>query len=296
MLIGEQTPVDPRSNTSPRAAPRRVGRAAHEAAGEIEGDRGDERRDRGRVDVGVHGAGRGSESRASRSSTRPCGRSSSPSGPFCERHPEYGDAKILERIVEPERVIMFRVPWVDDEGEVQVNRGFRVEFNSAHRPVQGRAALPPDRQPRHPQVPRLRADLQERLTTLPMGGGKGGSDFDPKGKQRRRGHALLPGVHDRALPPHRRPTPTSRPVTSASAAARSATCSVSTSGSRTSSTGVLTGKGLQLGWQPDPPGGHRLRHGLLRRGDAQDPPGQLRRQDGLSSPARATSRSTRPRR
>ena len=78
-----------------------------------------------------------------------------------ERHPEYRKAKILERIVEPERVIMFRVPWVDDQGEVQVNRGFRIEMNSAIGPYKGGLRFHPSRQPRHPQVPGLRAGLQE---------------------------------------------------------------------------------------------------------------------------------------
>ena len=78
-----------------------------------------------------------------------------------DKNPKYRKAKILERIVEPERVIMFRVPWVDDRGEVQVNRGFRIELNSAIGPYKGGLRFHPDGQPRHPEVPRLRAGLQE---------------------------------------------------------------------------------------------------------------------------------------
>jgi glutamate dehydrogenase (NADP+) len=99
-----------------------------------------------------------------------------------DRHPEYRKAKILERIIEPERVIMFRVPWLDDQGNVQVNRGFRIEMNSAIGPYKGGLRF-------HPSVTlgilkflAFEQVFKNSLTTLPMGGGKGGSDFDPKGK------------------------------------------------------------------------------------------------------------------
>jgi glutamate dehydrogenase (NADP+) len=99
-----------------------------------------------------------------------------------ERHPEYRKARILERIVEPERVLMFRVPWQDDRGDVHVNRGFRIEMNSAIGPYKGGLRL-------HPSVTlgilkflAFEQVFKNSLTTLPMGGGKGGSDFDPKGK------------------------------------------------------------------------------------------------------------------
>jgi len=99
-----------------------------------------------------------------------------------ERHPEYRSAKILDRVVEPERVIMFRVPWMDDQGEVHVNRGFRIEMNSAIGPYKGGLRF-------HPSVTlgilkflAFEQVFKNSLTTLPMGGGKGGSDFDPKGK------------------------------------------------------------------------------------------------------------------
>ncbi|UCF04218.1 MAG: NADP-specific glutamate dehydrogenase [bacterium] len=102
--------------------------------------------------------------------------------PFIEKNPKYQKEKILERICEPERVILFRVPWVDDRGEIQVNRGFRVEMNSAIGPYKGGLRF-------HPTVTlgmlkflAFEQVFKNALTTLPMGGGKGGSDFDPKGK------------------------------------------------------------------------------------------------------------------
>ncbi len=99
-----------------------------------------------------------------------------------EKHPEYKHAKILERMVEPERSITFRVPWMDDQGEIHVNRGYRIEFNSAIGPYKGGLRF-------HPSVTMgilkflgFEQTFKNSLTTLPMGGGKGGSDFDPKGK------------------------------------------------------------------------------------------------------------------
>ena len=102
--------------------------------------------------------------------------------PVLDKHPEYRKAKILERIVEPERVIMFRVPWVDDQGEVQVNRGFRVEFNSAIGPYKGGLRFHPSVNLGIIKFLGFEQVFKNALTTLPMGGGKGGSDFDPKGK------------------------------------------------------------------------------------------------------------------
>jgi glutamate dehydrogenase (NADP+) len=103
-------------------------------------------------------------------------------GPALEQHPAYVEARILERLVEPERVVMFRVPWTDDAGEVQVNRGFRIEMNSALGPYKGGLRF-------HPSVDlgllkflAFEQVFKNALTTLPMGGGKGGADFDPKGK------------------------------------------------------------------------------------------------------------------
>jgi glutamate dehydrogenase (NADP+) len=102
--------------------------------------------------------------------------------PVLARHPEYRSAKILERMTEPERVVMFRVPWVDDQGEIHVNRGFRIQMNSAIGPYKGGLRF-------HPSVTlgtlkflAFEQVFKNSLTSLPMGGGKGGSDFDPKGK------------------------------------------------------------------------------------------------------------------
>ncbi len=99
-----------------------------------------------------------------------------------ERHPEYRAAKIIERIVEPERVVMFRVPWVDDQGNIQVNRGFRIEMNSAIGPYKGGLRFHPSVNLGILKFLAFEQVFKNSLTTLPMGGGKGGSDFDPKGK------------------------------------------------------------------------------------------------------------------
>jgi len=99
-----------------------------------------------------------------------------------ERHPEYRKAKILERLVEPERVIMFRVPWLDDKGDVQVNRGFRVQMSSAIGPYKGGLRFHPSVNLGILKFLAFEQVFKNSLTTLPMGGGKGGSDFDPKGK------------------------------------------------------------------------------------------------------------------
>jgi len=102
--------------------------------------------------------------------------------PYIEKNPKYEDAKILERIVEPERVIMFRVPWMDDKGEVQVNRGFRIEMSSAIGPYKGGLRFHPSVYLGILKFLAFEQVFKNSLTTLPMGGGKGGSDFDPKGK------------------------------------------------------------------------------------------------------------------
>ena len=99
-----------------------------------------------------------------------------------ERHPEYRTAKILERIIEPERVIMFRVPWMDDQREVHVNRGFRIQMNSAIGPYKGGLRFHPSVNLGILKFLAFEQVFKNSLTTLPMGGGKGGSDFDPKGK------------------------------------------------------------------------------------------------------------------
>ena len=102
--------------------------------------------------------------------------------PFIEKHPKYQSARILERIVEPERVIMFRVPWVDDKGEIHINRGYRVEMSSAIGPYKGGLRFHPSVNLGILKFLAFEQVFKNSLTTLPMGGGKGGSDFDPKGK------------------------------------------------------------------------------------------------------------------
>src|SRR5881227_3625040 len=99
-----------------------------------------------------------------------------------DRHPQYRKAKILERIIEPERVIMFRVPWQDDQGELHVNRGFRIQMNSAIGPYKGGLRFHPSVNLGILKFLAFEQVFKNALTTLPMGGGKGGSDFDPKGK------------------------------------------------------------------------------------------------------------------
>ena len=98
------------------------------------------------------------------------------------KHPEYQSARLLERVVEPERVLMFRVPWFDDQGNIQVNRGFRIEMNSAIGPYKGGLRFHPSVNLGILKFLAFEQVFKNSLTTLPMGGGKGGSDFDPKGK------------------------------------------------------------------------------------------------------------------
>src|SRR5512136_5568 len=102
--------------------------------------------------------------------------------PFIEENPKYKHAKILERIAEPERVIMFRVPWLDDKGQFQVNRGYRIEMNSAIGHYKGGLRFHPSVNLGILKFLAFEQVFKNSLTTLPMGGGKGGSDFDPKGK------------------------------------------------------------------------------------------------------------------
>ena len=102
--------------------------------------------------------------------------------PLVDRHPEYEKYGIIERMVEPERTIIFRVPWVDDQGKVQVNRGYRVQYNSAIGPYKGGMRFHPSVNLSVIKFLGFEQTFKNSLTTLPMGGGKGGSDFDPKGK------------------------------------------------------------------------------------------------------------------
>lgn len=105
--------------------------------------------------------------------------------PYVEQHPEFEKASLLERLVEPERVIQFRVPWVDDQGKVQVNRGYRVQFNSVIGPYKGGLRLHPSVNLSIIKFLGFEQVFKNSLTGLPIGGGKGGSDFDPKGKSDR---------------------------------------------------------------------------------------------------------------
>lgn len=102
--------------------------------------------------------------------------------PFIDKNPKYKKAKILERIAEPERVIMFRVPWLDDSGEIQINRGYRIQMNSAIGPYKGGLRLHPSVNLSILKFLAFEQVFKNSLTTLPIGGGKGGSNFDPKGK------------------------------------------------------------------------------------------------------------------
>ena len=102
--------------------------------------------------------------------------------PYIEKHPKYTSHSLLERLVEPERVIMFRISWVDDHGEVQVNRGFRIQHSLAIGPYKGGMRFHPSVNPSILKFLAFEQTLKNALTTLPMGGGKGGADFDPKGK------------------------------------------------------------------------------------------------------------------
>ena len=102
--------------------------------------------------------------------------------PVLEQRPEYIKAGVIERLVEPERIIKFRVPWVDDNGNVQVNRGFRIQFNSAIGPYKGGLRFHPTVNESIIKFLGFEQTFKNSLTSLPMGGGKGGSDFDPKGK------------------------------------------------------------------------------------------------------------------
>ena len=148
--------------------------------------------------------------------------------PVIQANPQYEAAGILERIVEPERQIMFRVPWVDDNGKVQVNRGFRVQFNSAIGPYKGGLRLHPSVNLGIIKFLGFEQIFKNSLTGLPIGGGKGGSDFDPKGKSDREVMAFCQSFMTTSAP-----TPTCPPATSAPAPGRLATCTASTSASAT---------------------------------------------------------------
>ena len=123
--------------------------------------------------------------------------------PVLDKNPQYRREAILERIVEPERVIIFRVPWMDDQGQVRVNRGFRIQMNSAIGPYKGGLRFHPSVNLSILKFLAFEQVFKNALTSLAMGGGKGGSDFDPEGQVGQRGDAFLPELHGRAVPPYR---------------------------------------------------------------------------------------------
>ena len=119
------------------------------------------------------------------------------------QHPEFEANRIAERIVEPDRSFTFKVVWVDDRGEVQVNTGYRVQFNNAIGPYKGGLRFHPSVNPSILKFLGFEQIFKNALTTLPMGGAKGGSDFNPKRQVGPRGDALLPGLHDRTVASYR---------------------------------------------------------------------------------------------
>ena len=167
--------------------------------GDEQGGQGSDEPVRGRVD----GRCRGQESGRDRVPPGGAARWPSRSSSSSSEGPSTETRRSSSGIVEPERVVMFRVPWVDDRGDIQINRGYRVEMNSAIGPYKGGLRFHPSVYLGLLKFLAFEQVFKNALTTLPMGGGKGGSNFDPHGQERRRGHAVLPVVHDRAAAPHR---------------------------------------------------------------------------------------------
>ena len=165
-----------------------------------------------------------------------------------ERRPDLVDAGIIERIVEPERMIMFRVAWVDDQGKVQVNRGYRVQFNSAIGPYKGGLRLPPLRQRCPSSSSSASSRCFKNCADHPAHGRRQGRlRLRPQGQERQRGHALLPELHDRAAAPHRPGHRRARRRHRRRRAGRSAIMYGQYKRIRNEFTGVLTGKGLTYG-------------------------------------------------
>ena len=195
-----------------------------------------------------------------------------------ERHPEYRHAKILERIIEPERVILFRVPWVDDQGQVRVNRGFRIEMNSAIGPYKGGLRFHPSVNLGHPEVPGLRAGVQELAHHAAHGRRQGRQRLRSQGQERQRGDAFLPELHVGALPPHRPGHRRSgRRHRRGRTRDRVSVRDVQEAAQRVH--GRPDRQGPQLGRLADPARGDRLRLRVLRAGDARDAQGDLAGED-----------------
>ena len=194
-----------------------------------------------------------------------------------DKNPKYRDAKILERISEPERVIMFRVPWVDDKGEVQINRGFRIEMNSAIGPYKGGMRFHPTVYLGLLKFLAFEQVFKNSLTTLPMGGGKGGSDFDPKGKSDNEVMRFCQSLMTELC--RHIGQFTDVPAGDIGVGGREIGFMFGQyKRVRNEFVGVLTGKGLNWGGSLDPSRGDRLRRRVLRRRDAhharRDPRGQ----------------------
>ncbi len=182
-----------------------------------------------------------------------------------DRHPEYRQAKILERIAEPERVIMFRVTWMDDAGQVQVNRGYRIQMNSAIGPYKGGLRFHPTVNLGILKFLAFEQVFKNSLTTLPMGGGKGGCDFEPKGKSDNEVMRLCQSFMNE-LYRHIGPD-TDVPAGDIGVGGREIGFMYGQYRKlRNEVTGVLTGKGLDWG-DLHPHRGHRLRGRLFCRRD-----------------------------
>ena len=212
-----------------------------------------------------------------------------------ERHPEYSHAKILERIIEPERVILFRVPWVDDQGHVHVNRGFRIEMNSAIGPYKGGLRFHPSVNLGILKFLAFEQVFKNSLTTLPMGGGKGGTDFDPKGKSdnevMRFCQAFMTELFRHIGPD------TDVPAGDIGVGGREIGYLFGMYKKlRNEFTGVLTGKGLNWGGSLIRPEATGYGCVYFAQEMLGHPQGDRSRARPASSPAAATSRSTRSRR
>ena len=198
--------------------------------------------------------------------------------PALDRFPKYEQNKILERIVEPERQLMFRVPWLDDKGQIQVNRGFRIQFNSAIGPYKGGLRFHPSVNLGILKFLGFEQVFKNSLTTLPMGGGKGGSDFDPKGKSDNEVMRFCQSFMTELF--RHIGADTDVPAGDIGVGGREIGYMFGQyKRLRNEFAGVLTGKALELGRLAHPSGSHRLRLRLLRGGDAQDPQRDLQGQD-----------------
>ncbi len=217
-------------------------------------------------------------------------------GPVVAKHPEYADGAIIRRLCEPERQIIFRVPWHDDSGAAQINRGFRVEFNSALGPFKGGLRFHPSVYLGIVKFLGFEQIFKNSLTGLPIGGGKGGSDFDPKGRSdaeiMRFCQSFMTELY-RHIGEY-----TDVPAGDIGVGMREIGYLFGQYKRITNryESGVLTGKGSHLGRLAGPHRGHRIRHRVLRRRDPRARAGSPSRASRWWCPARATWRSTRSRR